>query len=456
MTAEQPQEVAAPPRKRIRVRFHARFNPGQARAWRSESRWVAYLGGWGAGKTFLGARAFLRNVLRNPRGIDSFLVAPFWSTVKRTTLREFKSVVPKGMVTGESRGERYIEVIGRRVYYGSADRPETLDGPTVGAVWVDEGRYVKRQGWEVVLSRLRAKKARALRGLVTSTPGGEWLEEEFGTEKADRDPVHASTRENREHLGEGYIEGLEASLSKRAARVFIDGEFGLLEGAVYDFDRGWHLIPWKYRPDLPVLMAWDFGYQRPACLFLQPIPAGTMLPPAKGTVVQRRAPVGSWVVFDELVPDGVTTEQLAAQARQKGYRVARVWCDPAGDGTQTATGLSDVQMLRQAGFSEIRFTTDPRWRHIPTGVRLVEGLVRNARLETRVYVASHLDNPKAKRGVVKDFLGYHYPAEKEGRPIKDKPEKDGVHDHTMDALRYFAVGEFVLSHGPGATTIPSL
>jgi hypothetical protein len=448
--------TTAPVKRKIRVRFRARFNPGQLRAWSSEELWTAYLGGWGAGKTWFGARALLRNVLRNPRGTDALIAAPFWSTVKRTTLREFKSVVPAGMITDESRGERYIEVVGRRVYYGSADRPETLDGQTVGAVWLDEARYVKRRGWEVILSRLRSKRARVLRGVITSTPGGDWLEDEFNTGKAGRAAIHASTRENRRNLGDGVVENMEASLSKRAARVFIDGEFGLLEGAVYEFEKSWHLIPWRYNPQLPVVVAWDFGYQRPAVVFLQPIPAGHPLPPAKGTVVQRRAPFGTWVAFDELVPDGVTTEMLALQVRQKGYRVTRIWCDPAGDGTQTATGLTDVQMLRSAGFQDIKFTTDPRWRHIPTGVRLLEGLLRNTKLETRLYVAEHLDKPAAKRGVVKDFCGYHYPETREGRPIKDQPEKDGVHDHTMDALRYFAVGEFLQAGGPSATTIPSL
>ncbi len=142
--------------------------------------------------------------------------------------------------------------------------------------------------------------------------------------------------------------------------------------------------------------------------------------------------------------------------RGKGYRVEKIVCDPAGDGTQTATGLSDLDILRGQGFRNIRFTTDPRWRHIPTGVRLLEGLLRNTLNETRLYVAAHLDKPAAKRGVVKDFLGYHYPETKEGHAVKDQPQKDGVHDHTMDAARYFAVDEFLLAAGPNARTIPSL
>jgi hypothetical protein len=431
--------TAEPKRKRVRVKFRARMNPGQARAWAVEERWLAYLGGWGGGKTWFGARAFLRNVLRNPRGVDSLIAAPFWSTVKRTTLREFKAVVPPGMITGESRGERYIEVIGRRVYYGSADRPETLDGATVGAIWLDEGRYVKRRGWEVILSRLRSKKARCLRGIITSTPGGEWLEEEFATGKARCAAVHASTRENARNLGEGVVENMEASLSKRAARVFIDGQFGLLEGAVYEFDKAWHLIPWKYDPGLPVVVAWDFGYQRPAVLFLQPVPAGMRLPGG------RVALPGSWIVFDELVPDEMTTEGLANQVKAKGYRVTRICCDPAGDGTQTATGLSDVKVLRAAGFNEIKWVTTPWLRHIPTGVRMVEALLRNSRAEMRLFVAKQLDNPRAKRGVVKDLQAYRYPEPKDGRPVKDQPLKDGVHDHSMDALRYWALCEAVAS-----------
>ena len=81
-------------RRRIRVKFRSRFNPGQVRAWQSEEIWTAYLGGWGAGKTWLGARAFLRNLLRNPKGVDGLLAAPFWATVRRTTLRTFLAAVP--------------------------------------------------------------------------------------------------------------------------------------------------------------------------------------------------------------------------------------------------------------------------------------------------------------------------------------------------------------------------
>lgn len=432
---------AAASRKVIRLRFRKPMNRAQQLAWNSENRWTLFAGGWGAGKTWCGARAFLRNVMANPPGVDSLLFAPFWSTVERTTLREFLSMVPKGMITGRSKRERYVEVVGRRVYYGSADRPETLDGPTVGAVWGDEVRYVDRQGWQVAMSRLRSRRARQLRGFLTSTPGGDWLQEEFTTGKAGHFAVHASTRENEANLDAGYVDSLAASLSARAARVYIDGHFGLVEGAVYEFDRGRHLIPWTHRGDLPVVVAWDFGWQRPSVLFLQPVPAGTVLPPARGTTRLRAALPGTWVVFDEISLDELSTEALAVKVKQKGYRVSKIYCDPAGNGTQTATGLSDVKLLRAAGFQDVRWVDTAWLRVIPTGVRMVEAMLGNVKGETRLFVAEQLDRPEAKRGIVKDFGGYRYPKRKDGQAMSDQPLKDGLHDHSTDALRYFVLNE---------------
>ena len=54
----------------------------------------------------------------------------------------------------------------------------------------------------------------------------------------------------------------------------------------------------------------------------------------------------TYVVFDEIMRDNVTTEVLAMEAKLRGYKVDRIYCDPAGDGTQSAVGLSDIEVLR--------------------------------------------------------------------------------------------------------------
>jgi hypothetical protein len=37
------------------------------------------------------------------------------------------------------------------------------------------------------------------------------------------------------------------------------------------------------------------------------------------------------------------------------------------------------------------------------------------------------------------FENYHYPEPREGQAQPEEPEKDGVNDHPMDALRYYMV-----------------
>lgn len=422
---------------------------GQARFMASHTKVVAALAGYGAGKTRAGARKAVRLALENA-GRDGLIVAPTWGLLQKVTLRAFfdkeaplAGACPAQFVEEIFEGQRYVLLKnGSRIYFGSADRPGSLEGTNLAWWWLDEGRLVKRAAWNVLVGRLRDVHAPRVQGIITSTPSAGWLQEEFGSQKQDREAIHFSTRENAAHLPPGTIEDLERTYSAREARVLIEGEFGLLVGAVLEeFERKTHLVDWKYDARFRTLEAWDFGFRRPAVVWAQHLPQGTPIPGRNVT-----APVGgAYVLFDEMVRDNVTTEVLAAEAKQRGYRVERIYCDPAGDGTQSAVGLTDVAVLKDtrcsSGAPQVRWTTEPRLRHIPNGISLLRGLLRNTRGEVRLYVASSLDKPKAQRGVVKDFEGYAYPEAKDGQSLGDMPLKDGLHDHVVDAVRYLAIGE---------------
>lgn len=423
---------------------------GQARFMVSRAKVVAALAGYGAGKTKAGARKAVRLALENA-GRDGLIVAPTWGLLQKVTLRSFfdkeaplAGACPAQFVEEIFEGQRYILLKnGSRIYFGSADRPGSLEGTNLAWWWLDEGRLVKRAAWNVLVGRLRDVHAPKVQGIITSTPSAGWLQEEFGSQKPDREAVHFSTRENAANLPPGTIEDLERTYSAREARVLIEGEFGLLVGAVYEeFERKTHLVDWAYNPRFRTLEAWDFGFRWPAVLFVQYLPAGTPIP-GRGA-----APAGgAYVVFDEIMRDNVTTEVLAMEAKLRGYKVDRIYCDPAGDGTQSAVGLTDVSVLKDTrcsnGQPAIRWTTEPRFRHIPYGVNLLRGLLRNTRGEIRLFVARSLDKPKDRRGIVKSLEGYAYPEAKDGRPQGDEPLKDGVFDHCGDALRYLAIGEAV-------------
>lgn len=428
------------------------FTPtrSQAEFMRSEARIAAFWGGYGSGKSRALAESLLDLAAANP-GCDGMIVAPTWGVLHKTTLRQFFDVsdpeagaCPRELVAEVNAGKRYIRLVNNaRIYYGSADRPGTLEGANLAFFGLDEARLVRPAAWKVLVGRLRDARARKLQARVVSTPLASWLREEFGGDREGRSAVHGSTRENAHNLAPGFIEDLERTYSAREARVLIEGEFGLLVGAVYEeFERKTHLVDWAYNPRFRTLEAWDFGFRWPAVLFVQYLPAGTLIP-GRGA-----APAGgAYVVFDEIMRDNVTTEVLAMEAKLRGYKVDRIYCDPAGDGTQSAVGLTDVSVLKDTRCSNgqpvIRWTTEPRFRHIPYGVNLLRGLLRNTRGEIRLFVARSLDKPKDRRGIVKSLEGYAYPEAKDGRPQGDEPLKDGVFDHSLDSLRYLAIGEAV-------------
>lgn len=114
------------------------------------------------------------------------IVAPTWSLLHRVTLRAFydhaarRGACPREWIRSLHRGERYLLLWnGARVYFGSADRPETLEGTTLAWYWADEPRYYPEEADRVLVGRLRDVRARALCALYTSTPAPGWLQMRF-------------------------------------------------------------------------------------------------------------------------------------------------------------------------------------------------------------------------------------------------------------------------------------
>lgn len=421
-------------------------------------RIAGFFGGYGSGKTSTGAEKALDLIAANP-GCNGIIVAPTYDQLYKGALRAFFDVddpdaglCPKEWIAEVNVGKRYfLHPNGARTYWGSADSPRSLEGWNGAWFWMDEPGDCRLRAFQVLVGRLRDPTARWIQGYVTGTPRPGWLWQEFNSGKPGRVVVHASTRENTANLAPGTVEELERTYSAREARVLIDGEFGLLVGAVLEeFDRKTHLVDWRYDPRLRTVAIWDPGYRRPFWAWAQHVPAGWPIPGV------GKAPAGGvWILFDEIVDENIITDVLAAKVAEKGYRFSEVHCDPAADATNPDSGLPTLQAMRSAlaarGFTAtFRFQTDPKWRYIPTGVSILRGMLLNARKEIRLYVARSLADPKKKRGVVKDFEGYAYPEAKDGKPVGDHPLKDGLHDHGCDGVRYFGVNLFLMEAGPSA------
>lgn len=185
-----------------------------------------------------------------------------------------------------------------------------------------------------------------------------------------------------------------------------------MENAVFsEFEPQVHIRAVDYDANLPLYRAIDFGFVNPfVCLWLQVDADGVVR------------------VFDEYVRSRATIDVHAAEVRQRTpggeARVAATFCDPGGKGANDVTGTSAVRELRSMGIS-VRC----RASAILEGIELIRRALRAGDGQSRLVVS-----PRCPR-LIEALVNYHYP-DAAGAEL---PEKDGVYDHPIDALRYFFV-----------------
>ena len=409
-------------------------NAGQAAFLEGKEFIKLCAGGWGAGKTVVGAIAALKKVIANP-GKRGFIAAPTYNMLMTVTLKEFFNWCPKALIARIDKQERTIYFInGAEVYWGSTDRPFTLEGKNITWFWLDEARFCKVQAWEFLKARMRIDGP-DMQGLLTSTPAMNYLHKEFKDQTEDRGLYKVRTAENI-HLPKKYIEDMERSLSPEMFRVYMEGEFVYLAGGVFpNFLGSRNVYGIEYDPHEPVEMGIDFGINKPAVVFCQHF---------------RRCPVHMKTdcvhVIGELMPDNVSTYQLGAMMRdymsEKLWKGRTCYVDPAGLARGTAFGYKDIDALEAQGFL-CEYTNDPRDKHIPSGIELMRSKIQNYKKETTLYFSSEIEY--SDRGIVRSIQESVYP-ERGGADI-DKPTKDGVFDHARDALRYYLINKFPISEG---------
>lgn len=215
------------------------------------------------------------------------------------------------------------------------------------------------------------------------------------------------------HRDASWAEEARKGLSlERWAREY-EISFEAAEDRVYpEFQQRTHVLldAWRYQPELPVYRSVDFGFYHPVLFYFQKTPEDRI------------------VLFDEWIGSRATVQDLIDAMRKKdaqhGFCEKQVeWtsCDPAGH-SPGDSGVSPIERLKRAG-CKIRAKSS----RIEEGIDLVREMLRE-----REGVPGLLVSPLAGR-TIDDFHGYRLREDGLG------PEKDNIHDHTMDALRYFIV-----------------
>ena len=229
----------------------------------------------------------------------------------------------------------------------------------------------------------------------------------------------------RAQQGRGYYAIDDAIAQKRRASEFTWRAEMLcrtpqLHDVVFaEFDPAVHVRPMSYDPNLPLYRTIDFGFSNPlACLFIQ---------------VDADDNVR---VIDEHLKSHTTLAEHARLIKARyPHPVEATYCDPAGRSRQEITGTAATQELAALGMP-----TRSRPSRILEGVGLIRDFLAPADGPPRLYVAGRCEQ------LIRALQALRY-ARESGGVLSELPEKDGVHDHVVDALRYFFVNRFGRKHG---------
>lgn len=464
----------------------------------SDSDITAFIAGVGSGKTHIGAdRAILISMLY-PEA-NGLVVANTYDQLNSATINMLlQRLDDHGIPFKHNKADKTIQlqlpnINTGTIYYRSLDKPDTIRGMEAAWLWLDETRDTTRYAYEVVDRRVRQQVDRKTRKVlrekvytdidtgvtttrdgtvvsllptlvwITTTPNiltGKWLYDLLYDEKVQKEfqysdlsikTVHAKTAQNKENLAPGYIEKAKALMSDQQFKQEMEGEWVIIPPGTpvfgKEFNNDTHTTRTDFADDLPLIIGFDWGYHRPAAIFLQEDTVGraTVLGEYLGDteeIAEFMENVLKYIHTNFVQLDGfVEVEGYIRPKRYDGKElIIEAYCDPAGNQVNDKSTRSSVEIAQDFGFycfsvpSQKKNQIQDSINYIRFKLKkLIQGIPA-----LRFDVNRCLDSIIAMNG------GYHYPELRNTKTQEQKnvPFKDGYYDHLMDALRYIAINRW--------------
>lgn len=346
----------------------------------------------------------LTEISKNPTG--NFLIgAPSHKILQQSTMEKFwELVVEKDWGVFNKQEQIFYLNTGGKIFVRSLDAPDSIEGMTVYAAWLDEAGNMKERAWINVLARVAAKRGRVL---CTSTPYnlGWMYKSVFKPIKegkpgfTDFELVESRSIDN-PHFPKEEFQSAKLLLSTAEFERRYMGQFRRMTGLVYedifDFNGDFNEnVIFSQKPEefLYVIGGIDWGYRDPTAI----VSIG----------VTRN---GHLYITKEIFRSGMTVRETAdvAGAVRFSESVSAFY----GGAEQP----SAIQELNTRGVPVL-----PSNRDIPFGTSLVRSFIRLG----RVHIHESCTN------IQEEFKVYHY--DENMRDIEIPADES---NHTMDAIRY--------------------
>lgn len=232
--------------------MQVKVNKPQGLFLKQTTKFRAFVGGYGSGKTWVGCTAKCMNFFKSPKQVQGYF-GPTYPHIRDIFFPTIEEVAHGfGLRVDIKEANKEVHYYRGPYYMGtticrSMDRPQTIVGFKIGHALVDELDVLRAKDAKVafqkIIARMRVKFENVKNGVdVTTTPEGFKETHRLFVEQRIKRPdlakfysiVHASTYDNRKNLPEGYIESLRESYPSHLIEAYLMGQFvNLTSGTVY-------------------------------------------------------------------------------------------------------------------------------------------------------------------------------------------------------------------------------
>jgi phage terminase large subunit len=389
-----------------------------------ESRFRVVAGGRRVGKTKCCLQEALRHCITNENAL-CWWVAPTYKEAREIGWAEFKeyqeALSPALHSVHNSRLCAEF-TNGSKLYFKGSDNPDTLRGRGLTMLVGDEAAFMKDNLWGMVLRP--SLSDRHGKAVLISTPNGRnWF---HGIYKANSWSSYHWVSSMNPLITPEEIDQVKDEISDVDYRQEYCAEFITRAGRVYSDFSGDNIMTSRINPsdgEWEIFLGMDFGFANPTAVAFM----------AVNTLTSRV------VQFDEIYVERTQLEDIINLIYSKlmihGLRtkdISYIYTDPAGNSEELTSGISPVDTLRKTPYS---FNVVNKGTKVNPGIAQVRAWIKNTKGERRYYVYDTCME------TIRSFNGYQYTSSRDGT-IVDEPLKDGLHDHMMDAIRYFFVNRF--------------
>ena len=150
-----------------------RMLPHQRAFWELPNFVKLLIGGYGSGKTRIGAlRSIYNSYINAP--IPHLYVSPTYKQARKTVVVSIAGLLDKSKIEydyNKTNHEFFIPGWAGTIWIASGDDPDSLKGPNLGTAGIDEPFIIDGDILNVILSRLRHPEAKLRELFLTATSG---------------------------------------------------------------------------------------------------------------------------------------------------------------------------------------------------------------------------------------------------------------------------------------------